>query len=79
MTNKLMLQVYNESRLMPSFCKLYGRYSDLLCNNILSLAHMLNHLFHTLCQTVVTIRTLTTGNPVHLISTKAGRCRLTRK
>jgi hypothetical protein len=31
---------------------------------------MLNDLIHNLCQTVVSILALTTGNPVYLISTK---------
>jgi hypothetical protein len=30
LTNKLMLQGYNESRLKSSFCKFYGRYNDLV-------------------------------------------------
>jgi hypothetical protein len=32
LTNKLMLQGYNESRLKSSFRKFYGRYNDLVCN-----------------------------------------------
>ena len=31
LTNKLMLQGYNESRLKSSFRKFYGRYNDLVC------------------------------------------------
>jgi hypothetical protein len=27
----------------------YGRYNDLVCDYKLSLAHMLNDLFHTIC------------------------------
>jgi hypothetical protein len=46
---KLMLQGYNESRLKSSFRKFYGRYNDLVCDYKLSLAHMLNGLFHTIC------------------------------
>jgi hypothetical protein len=42
-----MLQIYNESRLKSSFRKFYGCYDDLVCGNKLSLAHMLNDLFHT--------------------------------
>jgi hypothetical protein len=69
------MQVYNESRLKSSFRKFYGCYNDLVCDYKLSLAHMLNDLFHTICSTVVSILALTTGNPVYLISTKAhGRC-----
>ena len=49
LTNKLMLQGYNESRLKSSFRKFYGCYNDLVCNYKLSLGHMLNDLFHTLC------------------------------
>ena len=48
-TNKLTLQGYNESRLKSSFRKFYGRYNDLVYDYILSLAHMLNDLFHTIC------------------------------
>jgi hypothetical protein len=73
----LMLEGYNESRLKSSFRKFYGRYNDLVCDYKLpvSLAYMLNDLFHTLCQTVVSILALTTCNPVILISTKAhGGC-----
>ena len=32
LTNKLMLQGYNESRLKSSFLKFYGRYNDLICD-----------------------------------------------
>jgi hypothetical protein len=49
LTKKLMLQGYNESRLKASFRKVYGRYDDLVCDYKLSLAHMLNDLFHTIC------------------------------
>jgi hypothetical protein len=49
LTKKLMLQGYNESRLKSSFRKFYGRYIDLVCDYKLSLAYMLNDLFHTLC------------------------------
>ena len=49
LTKKLMLQGYNESRLKSSFRKFYGRYNDLVCDYKLSLAHMLNDLFHTMC------------------------------
>jgi hypothetical protein len=53
--------------------KFYGRYNDLVCDYKLSLAHMLNYLFHTICYTVISILALTTGNPVYLISTKGAR------
>jgi hypothetical protein len=49
LTKKLMLQGSNESRLKSSFRKFYGRYNDLVCDYKLSLAHMLNDLFHTIC------------------------------
>jgi hypothetical protein len=49
LTKKLMLQGYNESRLKSSFCKIYGRYNDLVSDYKLSLARMLNDLFHTIC------------------------------
>jgi hypothetical protein len=48
LTEKLMLQGYNESRLKPSFRKFYGRYNGLVCDYKLLLAYMLNDLFHTL-------------------------------
>jgi hypothetical protein len=65
-----MLQGYNESHLKSSFRKFCGRYNDLVCDYKLSLAYMLNDLFHTICSTVISILALTTGNPVYLISTK---------
>jgi hypothetical protein len=49
LTKKFMLQGYNESRLKSSFRKFYGRYNDLVCDYKLSLAHMVNDLFHTIC------------------------------
>jgi hypothetical protein len=49
LTNKLMLQGYNESRLKSLCHKLYGRYNDLVCDYKLPLAHMLDDLFHTIC------------------------------
>jgi hypothetical protein len=47
--------------------------NDLVCDYKLSLALMLNDLFHPLCQTAISILTLTMGNPVHLISIKGRR------
>jgi hypothetical protein len=44
-----MLQGNNESRLKSSFRKFYGHYNDFVCDYKLSLAHMLNDLFHTNC------------------------------
>jgi hypothetical protein len=58
LTNKLMLQGYNESRLKSSFCKLYGRYTDLVYDYKLSLAHMQDDLFHTIFSTVISILAL---------------------
>jgi hypothetical protein len=49
LTKKLMLQGYNESRLKSSFRKFCGHYNDLVCDYKLSLAHMLDNLFHTIC------------------------------
>jgi hypothetical protein len=49
LTNKLMLQGYDESRLNSSFHKFHGRYNELVCIYKLSQAHMLNDLFHTIC------------------------------
>jgi hypothetical protein len=46
---QLMLQGYNESCLKLSFRKFYGQYNDFLWEYRLSLAHMLNDLFHALC------------------------------
>jgi hypothetical protein len=68
-----MLQGYNESRLKSPFCQFYGRYNDLVCDYKLSLAHMLNDLFHTLYYPVNSILPSTTGNPVCLILTKGAR------
>jgi hypothetical protein len=48
LTNKLMLQGYNESRFKSSFCKFYGHYNHLVCDYKLPLAHMLDGLFHTI-------------------------------
>jgi hypothetical protein len=45
LTNKLMMQGYNESRVKSSFCKFYGLYNDLVCDYKLLLAHMLDDLF----------------------------------
>jgi hypothetical protein len=49
LAKKLMLQGYNESRLKSPFCKFYGRYNNPVCDYKLSLAYILNDLFHTLC------------------------------
>ena len=44
-----MLQGYDESRLKSSFGKFYSRYDDFVFDYKLSLAHMLDDLFHTIC------------------------------
>jgi hypothetical protein len=49
MLYKIGVSSYNKSRVKSSFHKLYGRNNDLVCDYKLSLAYMLNHLFHTLC------------------------------
>jgi hypothetical protein len=77
LTNKLMLQGYRESHLESSFRKFYGRYYDLVCNCRLSLAHVLNNLFHTICWTVVPMLALATGDPVCLVSTGGARAGVT--
>jgi hypothetical protein len=67
LTNKLMLQGYNESHLKSSFRKFYGRYYDLANTNYhWSICWMI-------CVIVVFILALTRGNLVssaYLISTK---------
>jgi hypothetical protein len=65
LTKKLMLQGYNESLVKSSFLKFYYSHgNDLVCDYKLSMAYMLNDLFHVLCLTVVSILALTTGYPV---------------
>jgi hypothetical protein len=49
LAKKLMLRGYNESRLGSSFRKFCGRCGGLVCDCGLSLAHVLNDLFHTIC------------------------------
>jgi hypothetical protein len=44
LTNKLMLQGYNKSRLKSSF-----HYNDLVCDYNLPLAHMLGDLYYRIC------------------------------
>jgi hypothetical protein len=61
-----MLQGYNESHLMPSFCKFYGRYNDLVCYYKLSLVCFIVFV------RLVSILTFTMDNPVFLISTIKG-------
>jgi hypothetical protein len=45
--NKLISQGFQLSRLQVVFCKIYGRYNDLICSYNLSLGHMLPDMFHT--------------------------------
>ena len=47
LTNKLMSQGFQLSRLQAAFRKFYGRYNDLICSYNLSLGHMLSDMFHT--------------------------------
>jgi hypothetical protein len=47
LTNKLMSQGFQLSRLQAAFRKFYGRYNDLICPYNLSLGHMLSDMFHT--------------------------------
>jgi hypothetical protein len=49
LAEKLMLRGCSGSRLGSSFREFYGRYNDLVCDYKLSLAHMLNDLFHAVC------------------------------
>jgi hypothetical protein len=44
-----MLLGYNKSCFQPSFHKVYGRYNDLVFDYKLSLAYMVNDLFHKIC------------------------------
>jgi hypothetical protein len=70
-----MLQSFNEPQLKSSFCKIWGRYNDLVCDYKLSLAYVLNGLIHTFCYIFISILALRKGNPVYLISTRAhGGC-----
>ena len=47
LTNKLMSQGFQLSRLQAAFRKFYGRYNDLICPYNLSLGRMLSDMFHT--------------------------------
>jgi hypothetical protein len=73
LTNKLILQGYNESRLKSSFRKFYGRYNDLVCEYKLPLARVLDDLFHAIGLTVIPMLALAAGDPVFLISAKGTR------
>jgi hypothetical protein len=45
LTNKLMSQGFQMSRLQAAFRKFYGRYNDLIYPYNLSLGHMLSDMF----------------------------------
>ena len=47
LTDKLMLQGFQLSRLQAAFRKIYGRYNDLIYPDNLSLGRMLSDMFHT--------------------------------
>jgi hypothetical protein len=47
LTDKLMSQGFQLSRLQAAFRKFYGRYNDLISPYNLSLGHMLSDMFHT--------------------------------
>jgi hypothetical protein len=47
LTDKLMSQGFQLSRLQAAFRKFYGRYNDFICSYNLSLGHMLSDMFHT--------------------------------
>jgi hypothetical protein len=49
LTNKLMSQGFQMSRLQAAFCKFYGRFNDLIYPYNLSLGHMLFYMFHNNC------------------------------
>jgi hypothetical protein len=47
MTNKLMSEGFQLSRLQAAFRKFYGRYNDRIFSYNLSLGHMLSDMSHT--------------------------------
>jgi hypothetical protein len=47
LTNKLMSQGFQQSRLQAAFREFYGRYNDRIYPYNLSLGHMLSDMFHT--------------------------------
>ena len=49
LTNKLMVQGFQQSRLKSAFRKFYGRYNDLVRQYNLALGQMLSDVFHTDC------------------------------
>jgi hypothetical protein len=54
LTNKLMAQGFQLSRLQAAFRKFYGRYNDLICPYNLSLGHMLCDVFQPIVKTFLT-------------------------
>jgi hypothetical protein len=54
LTNKLMLQGFQLSRLQAAFRKFYGRYNDLTCPYNLSLVHMLSDIFISIVKPFLT-------------------------
>jgi hypothetical protein len=53
LTNKLMSQGFQMSRLQAAFCKFYGRYNALIYPYNLSLGHKLSDMFHNNCWAVL--------------------------
>ena len=49
LTNKLMVQGFQQSRLKSAFRKFYGRYNDLVRQYNIALGQMLSDMFHTDC------------------------------
>jgi hypothetical protein len=47
LTDKLMSQGFQLSRLQAAFRKFYGHYNDRICPYSLSLGHMVSDMFHT--------------------------------
>ena len=49
LTDKLLLQGFQQSRLKAAFRKFYGRYNNLVYQYDLSLSQMLSDVFHSHC------------------------------
>jgi hypothetical protein len=67
LTNKLMSQEFQQSRLQAALRKFYGRYNDIICPYNLSLGHKLSDMFHINRQVVFDTLILTTVRTVYLI------------
>ena len=52
LTDKLLLQGLQRSRLEAAFCKFYGRYNNLVYQYDLPLSQMLSGVFHSHCSAV---------------------------